>query len=226
MNRNPLLASISWRMILSLVLVVALSLAIVPLDSQAVRSKPVAVPVPVLTSPANGTTTTVANYPPQAIPAFQWQAVTGATAYRIQFADNIGFSPVQYEATTATNQLIPTSDGVFRDTTWYWRVRVESPSVGDYSYPWQFTRSWGNSSNAPNLLSPSSGASVEFFEGSIFSWTPVIGAASYRLKISTGSPDCSSNIVTNLTTLTTRYNLAERLVNGTYYWCVIPLDAK
>ena len=133
MNRNCSFASLSWRVILSLALVVALSLAIVPFNSQAVRNKPAAFPAPVLSSPANGTTTTVVNYPPQAIPTFRWQAVGGATSYRIQFANNIGFSPVQYEATTATNQYIPVSDGVFRDGTWYWRVRVESPSVGDYS---------------------------------------------------------------------------------------------
>ncbi len=90
MNRNPLLASISWRMILSLVLVLALSLAIVPFNSQAVRNKPAAFPAPVPLNPPDQLIT-VANYPPRAVPYFEWQPVSGATRYQIQIAQDIGF---------------------------------------------------------------------------------------------------------------------------------------
>ena len=83
-------------------LIISISLIVTLLAPFVAQAAPLP---PVLLSPANGTTTTVANYPPQAIPIFQWQAVGGATPYRIQFSNNIGFSPVQFEATTATNSI-------------------------------------------------------------------------------------------------------------------------
>ena len=45
------------------------------------------------------------------------------------------------------------------------------------------------------------------------------------MKISSSAPDCSTGVVFERTTLTTHYNLADRLVNGTYYWCVVAQDA-
>ena len=225
MKHNKLWEPDFRRLSRLMALIMSISLIVTLLAPILAQAAPQAAPV--LVSPANGTTTTVVNYPPQAIPVLQWQAVAGATRYRIQFASNIGFNPVSFEDTTGATQYIPNSSGAFSDGPWYWRVRVESPAPqSDYSLPWQFTRSWGNTENAPTLLSPAADATVEFFEGSIFSWTPVVGAASYRLVVSSGSSNCSSSVVAERSTLVPRHNLTDRLVNGTYYWCVIPRDVN
>ncbi|MCX6033851.1 MAG: hypothetical protein NTV38_02570, partial [Chloroflexi bacterium] len=43
-----------------------------------------ALDVPVLVGPADGSTITVDDSPPLAIPEFEWTAVPGATSYRLQ----------------------------------------------------------------------------------------------------------------------------------------------
>ena len=231
MNERPSFSTIRYRAArASRQIVVAAILAglILPLGPVSLFSALAVWPAPVLVNPSNGTTTTVANYPPAAVPHFEWQPVPGVPStatYRIQIDNEIGFSPpIQYDVTTPNTRYIPTSNNALADGTWYWRVRVDSPiPVGDWSEIRQFTKSWGDAANAPALLSPANGATVEFFEDPIFSWTPVTGAADYTLKID-NDINCPSPVQT-YTTLTTHYNLSTRLINGTYYWCVVPRDA-
>jgi hypothetical protein len=188
-----------------------------------------AVETPVLLTPVSNATITAkaeafgeAN-PPVAVPVFTWQPVVGATQYRIEFATNIGFSPIQYGATTPLTKFIPTSVSSFNDGQWYWRVRVESPIAGPYqAVPRSFTKQWASPSNKPLLVSPSNSATVEFFDAPIFSWEPVIGASSYHFQIST-SP-AFSNIVWDRSPITTTHQPEIKLSNATYYWRVIPLD--
>ncbi|HLF26772.1 MAG TPA: hypothetical protein VJG32_10575 [Anaerolineae bacterium] len=216
---RPVARVYRWMLIASILLGLTLSPAPMPLFSA-----PAASPAPNLLVPSNGVVTTVASYPPAAAPYFQWQSVSGAATYRIQIDSEIGFSdPIQYNVTTPNTQYIPTSNGSLADGTWYWRVRAESPApVGDWSDIWQFTKNWGDSANAPTLSSPTDGATIEFFENPIFSWTAVTGAVDYVLKIDNDF-NCASPLQT-YTTLTTHYNLQTRLTNGTYYWCVVPRD--
>ncbi len=222
MNRNPLLASISWRMILSLVLVVALSLAVVPFNSQAVRNKPAAFPAPVPLNPPDQLIT-VANYPPRAVPYFEWRPISGATRYQIQIAQDIGFTQIRYDTSTANTRFLTADDGAFPDgDDVYWRVRVIEPSAGDWPLiPWHFSRNWATN-NAPTLTAPGSGAIIKFFEAPVFSWTPVVGAAFYRLLIDNDS-NCQSPLY-QYDTQETKYNPLNRISNGTYYWSVRAYD--
>jgi hypothetical protein len=71
-------------------------------------------------------------------PAFQWTAVTGATGYQIQIADNYKFSGSQLagdpDASTEpmvsrirlTSTVFSIGFDLEEDTTYYWRVRAES----------------------------------------------------------------------------------------------------
>jgi hypothetical protein len=186
-------------------------------------SAPQVWPAPVILNPTFGETATVENYPPGAIPYFEWEPVSGAATYRIQIDDQIGFNePLLYNQTTPNNRYIPYDNDDLIDGIVYWRVRVETPvPVGEWAYG-QFTKDWGTTGNAPVLLYPEQGATIEFFERPVFSWTPVIGAADYVLKID-NDPDCSTPL-NQYTTLATSYNPSTRLVNGNYYWCVTPRD--
>ncbi len=214
-------AGLFRRAVLAVILLALLfSLTPSPFPARAQLSAPVPV------NPPNAETTTAVNYPPAAVPYFEWEAVPGAETYRIQIDDEIGFSvPIRYEATTPNTRHIPTTNSVFSDGTWYWRVRVEKPTpVSPWSEIRQFTKSWGNSDNAPRLLWPEDQATIEFFEAPVFSWTRVTGAADYVLKID-NDYGCPSPLAT-YTTLATHYNPTLRRVNGTYYWCVVPRDAN
>ncbi len=220
--RNPPFSSVyRLRAAQLAIVVVALILVLGLIRPFALRAAP---PAPVLVNPANFTTTTVSNYPPLALPYFQWQPVAGATSYRLQISNQIAFNTVLYEYAGPATKHLPTSIGSFPEGTLYWRVRVESsPSgVGDWQVtPWQFTRDW-STNNVATLLSPGVAATIEFFEDPIFSWTPVSGAESYLLEIDDSS-DCQSPIRT-WETVATRYTPSQRLANGNYYWCVIPKD--
>lgn len=213
-----------WRIVTVSVLS---SMLVLPMPSR-LYSAPNAWSAPDLLEPESGVIATVVNYPPAAVPLFEWQAVTGATRYRIQIDDDFcAFSdPIRYDKTTPNTKYIPTTNSAFADGSgWCWRVRVEQPSpVGDWSEARQFTKDWGASANAPQLLSPDAGTDVEFFESPVFSWSPVTGAAEYVLKIDNdfGCPSPAYSY----TTPATHYNPSGRFANGNYYWCVTPRNAN
>ena len=179
---------------------------------------------PVLIAPTNGATTTVQNFPPLGIPEFRWEPVAGATQYRLQVSGDIAFTSPVVNITTPNTAYTPTDAGVFSDRQWFWRVRVESPSVGDWSEIWSFTKQWATDTNRPILLSPADGATLDFYDDPVFSWQPVMGAAKYKFQISS-SPDNWTSPAYNVTTLATTHQPPAKLANGTYYWRVVPVDS-
>ncbi|HOU14743.1 MAG TPA: hypothetical protein PKZ84_16680 [Anaerolineae bacterium] len=225
--RAPFSFYAHWSILLSWRIVTALVLCSVMLFPAPLSSAPSVWPAPVLLAPANMITTTVLNYPPAAVPVFEWEPVPGATQYRIQIDDDsCAFgTPIRYDQVTPNTKYIPTSNAAFADNTnWCWKVRVEQPTpAGDWSEYRQFTKNWSTTSNAPTLSAPADGATIEFFEEPIFSWSPVVGAADYILKI--GSTANCSSLTAYPATLATSYNLSTRLANGNYYWCVVPRNA-
>lgn len=182
-----------------------------------------ALDAPVPLNPPNGTQTTVNNYPPLAIPTFEWSSVAGAIVYRLEIANNIGFSPVHLSVTTANTRYTPPQT-LFSDGNWYWRVRVELPEpVSNWSPIMQFSKLWASFNNAPILQAPANGAMLDFYEGDTFSWGFVTGAASYRFQIA-ATPDGFSSPLYTVDTLANRHQPAYKLANGTYYWRVVPID--
>ena len=183
-----------------------------------------ALDAPLPLAPADGAVTTIANYPPLGIPDFEWSAVTGATTYRLQYSQDVGFA-VKQEVTTDNTRYTPIDASKLPDGLWYWRVRVEVPGPpGAYSAIMTFTKQWAAAANAPALVSPAEGATLDFYDAPAFAWQPVTGAASYRLQIA-ASPDGFSAPRYNQTTLATTHQPPAKLANGAYYWRVIPLDA-
>lgn len=180
---------------------------------------------PTLAAPAEGLTTTVANYPPLGIPEFRWNAVSGATMYRIQVSTNVGFTDLIENETTPNLTYTPINANDFADTVFYWRVRVESPSpAGNYSIARSFTKSWA-SGNAPALIAPANAATVDFYDAPTFSWSPVTGAARYEVQIYTNPGGWGGNLPYSEVTLATSHQPKSKLLNGVYYWRVVPKDA-
>ena len=178
--------------------------------------------------PENYASTTAATDPPLGVPSFSWSMVEGATKYRLQVDNDIAFSsPIMMDILTPNTSYTPVSKShLFSDGLWYWRVRVEQPTpVGEWSDAWEFNKLWATGENKPTLLAPDDGVSLGFFTETDFSWTPVLGAASYRFQIAS-SPDGFATPKFTIDTLGTTYQPAvTNLANGTYYWQVIPMDA-
>lgn len=186
-------------------------------------SPALAIDTPTLVSPADGLTTDVGNYAPLGIPNFVWNPVAGATLYHLQASQDIGFSTIQLDVASVHTTFTPSDAGPFADGIWYWRVRVESPSISPYSPARTFTKQWASPSNLPSLTSPADAANVEFYDQPRFSWTPVVGAATYLLQIAT-SLNGFTPPFWQQSTLDFSYQRLDKLADGIYYWRVIPKD--
>ena len=185
-----------------------------------------ALDTPVLISPADDVTTTVADTPPLGIPEFKWAAVTGAKTYRLQVSSDIAFTSSIVNITTTNTSYTPSAASPFSDGVWYWRVRADSPSpVGEYSTIRRFTKQWASPSNSPLLNSPADYATLDFYDQPGFSWEPVIGAAEYKLQVYSSSGGWGTTVY-NAKTLSTTHQPALKLTNGTYFWRVVPLDVS
>jgi hypothetical protein len=68
------------------------------------------------------------------------------------------------------------------------------------------------------------GEYLAFFDSPAFSWTPVMGAARYRFQIAT-TPFGFDPPFISVDTLSTTYQPNGRIINGFYYWRVVPMDA-
>lgn len=179
---------------------------------------------PVLLSPLDGAITTGASDPPVGLPTLRWAPVDGATRYHIQLSASAGFANPLVDAdtyATAYSPAIALADGLY-----YWRVKAQVNSAwGAYAETWSFTKDWSASGAiVPALLSPPQGATRTSFLPEDFAWTPVVGAATYRLEIS--PDDTFSSISYSATTVKPHHTPTSRLANNTYYWRVIPLDRR
>ena len=218
----------TWR-ILSMALIVIM---IVSIASPFQSGSAYAQTTPVPSYPLNFANTYPSTDPPLGVPSFSWSSVEGAIKYRLQVDNDIAFSaPIVLNITTSNTSYTPAPTGyLFTDGEWYWRVRVEQPTpVGEWSDFMTFTKSWAkfdqDTDNKPGQLSPNDGAILGFFTDSVFSWSPVLGAAKYRFQIAL-SPDGFADPEFTIDTLTTTHQPnVTNLANGTYYWRVIPMDA-
>jgi hypothetical protein len=188
-----------------------------------------ALDVPQPIHPENLTTTTPYTDPPLAIPSFQWSSVTGANAYRLQVDTDTDFNyPIALDVTTQnTSFTIQSRADLYPDGIMYWRVRVEQPTIGNWSSMFSFTKAWATPDNKPVLLAPDNNASITFIsfaDPQVFSWEPVMGAAKYRFQIAS-SYDGFATPLWSIETVTTTYQFNTRFVNQNYYWRVVPMNA-
>lgn len=208
--------------ILCLVLLLGSMLFLSSVATAADQTAPAAPPV--LISPPDGSATTGLSDPPLGLPTTRWQAVPGATRYHIQISASAGFaSPIVDKDTYATSF---TPDVAFADGIYYWRVKAWVGLAWEgYSEVWSFEKDWSaGGALRPQLLSPVGGEPRASFLPDDFSWTPVPGAATYRLDI---SPDPSFSSVTyTATTIKAHHTPTDRLANNLYYWRVTPIDRR
>jgi hypothetical protein len=109
-------------------------------------------------------------------PSMSWDAVPGATKYKVQFDDNSGFASPQSIETVQTTltwyEPLPTG-------TNYWRVAANNGVLGPYSSTGEFTIGL----NGPTPTGPANGAVLEYpDEPAAFTWTPMPGAKKYEFQ--------------------------------------------
>ena len=145
-----------------------------------------------------------------------WQAISGATKYRIQLSRDLDFMQLILDNKNVTASQLQV-DNLLPSETYYWRVTaINQAGDGPWSSKWSF------STNViipapPSLLLPSN-ASVKVSLPPVLHWNTVQGAESYQIQVSTQSnltestPILSSN--SNSITITTATHRTP------YYWRV------
>ncbi|MBI5324868.1 MAG: T9SS type A sorting domain-containing protein [Ignavibacteriae bacterium] len=163
---------------------------------------------PTLTSPINHRTCTPLNY------RFQWNAATGATAFRIQIAKDAGFTNIVVNQDNIMDLYFDVS-ALEPLTNYYWRVRGEDiNNTGLWSTAWDFE----TNIPAPALLEPANNSGG--YQRTIdFSWVDILPNAEYTFQLST-DPNFGTSIV-NVTGLTSStYTYTVPTLNEDYYWRV------
>ncbi|MBN2257364.1 MAG: hypothetical protein JW704_06025, partial [Anaerolineaceae bacterium] len=143
--------------------------------------------------------------------------VLAAWKYRIQVSKDSTFSSIFDSADTEQSCWTPIKG--YDDGQYYWHVAMidGNSRIGAYSPTATFTKQYP----ITTLLSPEGGAVI--LETPTFVWSPVNGAAHYRLEISTYAN--FSKIHQTVTTDNTRYTpVTDYNITKTYYWRVAILD--
>ncbi|RIK28403.1 MAG: hypothetical protein DCC55_38720, partial [Chloroflexi bacterium] len=179
---------------------------------------------PILLAPEHGSLTTGATHPPLGVPQLVWAPVADATRYQVEISTSAGFASTVVNATTYATTFTP--DIALADGDYFWRVKAgQRTSWGPYSEVRLFSKTWSAQGTiVPQLLSPLEGSVRTAFAHDDFSWTPVSGAASYLLEVST-DPSFAS-VVYSATTIKAHHTPTKRLASNLYYWRVTPTDAR
>lgn len=148
-----------------------------------------------------------------------WSAATSATSYRLDVANDIGFTSIlgSYNNLNIPSGTLQAVSGLTAGNTYYYRVRAVNAS--------------GTSSNSGTitvlLISPApvNSASTSITNtGFTINWAITNGAASYRLDVDDDSGFGSMN-VNNLTVAGTSSAVSGLAANTTYYYRVRAFNA-
>jgi hypothetical protein len=152
------------------------------------------------------------------------QPVLAAYKYRVQVSKDQAFSSTF--DTIDTEQACWTPAKGYDDGTYYWRVAMmdgnSTARLGDYYPPITLTSviTFAKQYSVTTIISPTSGG---LSAGTpTFVWTPVDGAAAYKLEIST-SPTFAP-LYDSAQTSNVRYTPTKIYADQPYYWRVAIVD--
>jgi hypothetical protein len=164
------------------------------------------------------------------VPAFTWAPVRGAALYEFQLSADGAFRSIvlgQRNGSFRTKNTAATINQTLQDGNYFWRVRAIN-AKGDAG-PWSRTRTlrkvWDDS---PLLKAPAAGATINYPNPLVLSWSTVPRAYKYSVQVAT-DPALTSpadGFKKPVETSGTDGAVAFALAPGTYYWAVTPLDAR
>ena len=174
-------------------------------------------PAPGAISP--GTATAPGPILATASPSFHWSPVANATRYGLYVSTSAGSAVYTNTAITTTSFTLPvTLDG----GPYVWRVTaINAVGEGASSPPLHFQAPLG----VPAAIAPGSAAApgpVLETGAPRFRWSPVAGAAGYRLHVATAT---GAAIYTNANVAGTSFTLPAPLNTGQYRWQVSAFGA-
>jgi hypothetical protein len=164
------------------------------------------------------------------------QGAIGASKYWLQIDTDSGFGTIALKNYyTSGTSFTPTS--ALPRGTYYWRVMAVDPyaHAGPPAGPYSFVSDWSQGELRPQLLTPQHTVTNVAFP--LFSWTPVEGAAKYKLVVSKGdSSFLNPNAISlDVMTVNTSYSVSvdkiwepmrpdgHFVAGETYYWAVSAL---
>jgi hypothetical protein len=173
---------------------------------------------PVIDSPSNLDTF---NFPTEPV-LFDWQPLAGAKSYTLEIDDDDQFIlPTTY--TTNNTNFTLTEPPTVGQSFW-WRLRATS-STGGVVSEWTITRKYTYAwPTVPTLLTPPDAVGTPIRDIT-FSWSPVVGAKTYQIQVSSNG-QWDNNLVVDTDVKSTKYTELVNLDNGSYYWRVRAKDAK
>jgi hypothetical protein len=175
---------------------------------------------PTLVTPADGATLKEGDD----TPVFQWSPVAGATGYTVRIGQDSDFTdPSRYTVLKSVQAQAAALNGFLPPNTYYWEVQAQLGTGLNTS--WSAPRSLIlQGLDQPTLQGPPDDIN-NGVQDVVLNWTPVAGAATYNLQVST---DANFNTtVVNVTKVTgTRYSPPNTINNDQYYWRVRAVDAS
>lgn len=167
-------------------------------------------PVPALTAPSNGSSTT------DTTPTFSWNISSGAANYQIQVDNNSNFSSPEIDQTTSGTGYTPVS--TLPPGIYYWHVRAQD-SVGNwsaYSSSWTVTLVVCNVPGTPILVAPTNGSTTNN-NAPLFDWNTASDATEYHFQLDDNSDFSSPSV--SISVIDTYYSPGT-YSDKTYYWRV------
>jgi formylglycine-generating enzyme required for sulfatase activity len=163
-------------------------------------------------SPTNGITLT------DATPLLDWEDVSGANGYHVQVNTNSSFTGTMVgESTSLGNSQFEVPTTLSNDTTYYWRVRVNSDGAwSQWSSTWSFTIHVA----PPVSPSPPNGSTVS--DGTpLLNWEDTSGASGYHVQVNTNSSFTGTMVGESNSLGNSQFEVPTTLSNDTtYYWRV------
>lgn len=176
-------------------------------------------PVPVLSSPANGSTGV------SLTPVLSWNASPGATQYRVQVSNNSNFTSTVVDVNGLANTGYVIQSGVLSNgVQYFWRVNASnSGGTSDWSTVWNFTTIVAPPP-APTLISPLNGATNVTVTPTL-DWSDVSGATGYKVQVALNSSFTA--LVFDESVTASQVSISSGTLSGQtlYYWRVAAVNA-
>ncbi|MBS1495055.1 MAG: T9SS type A sorting domain-containing protein [Bacteroidetes bacterium] len=176
---------------------------------------------PVLTTPANNSSNV------SVTPTLGWNAVNGASSYKVQISTISNFGVITDSATVFTNSYSVPVGKLQNASAYFWRVSA-SNAVGTSAFSTVFNFSTTvTPPPTPTLVSPSNGANGQSLTPTL-TWQAIAGATAFHIQISTISNFAVITDSGSVSGATTQYTVpAGKLGNGlTYFWRVSATNAS
>ncbi len=165
------------------------------------------------------------------VPALGWSPVAGADHYAVGVSSTENFTaPVAGGELSTSNTWITLAKALPYGHYW-WRVRAATKlgALGPWSSPATSFVVALPSAGVIAALAPPDTGSLTYPAAPTVRWTPIAGAASYRLKAGSDAGLTALDGVANFSQATdaAEYTFTGALTPGaTYYWQVVPIDAE